>query len=252
MGTQDSLAVVATGNALSEARLLDTSLGNRVGLYLTVGFIPFDEDEIKNLLDASTNDSGFSMDLFTTAGFNSFNPLLAFRCLSNMPAFHISANFDIRGPYVVTYPGIGQWYLVLEEACVALELDQIDVAIVVAVAHQRNFLVAHHFNRIPFPVPPDSLVDAAGSLVLESIAHAEIRSAEFRGKLLTRRVSYRVFDPVEAVLRPAEEFEGVKRVEGELGPASLPVTLSLNSSCLVRHHVETRDGFSASSDWELA
>ena len=52
--------------------------------------------------------------------FAALNPLLTFRCLSNMPAFHVSVNFDVQGPYFVTYPGAGQLYLALEEAVDAL------------------------------------------------------------------------------------------------------------------------------------
>ncbi|MEE9466350.1 MAG: beta-ketoacyl synthase N-terminal-like domain-containing protein, partial [Candidatus Neomarinimicrobiota bacterium] len=163
MGEQDAMAVVATGRALESAGLAG-SLGERVGLYLAVGYIPFEEHDIAGLLEHSMDDSGFSMELFTTKGYDAFNPLLTFRCLTNMPAYHISVNFDIRGPYFVTYPGIGQWYSALAEACTALQSSQIDVALVGAVAHQRNFLVAHHFSRIPAPVPVESLIDSAGCI----------------------------------------------------------------------------------------
>ena len=88
---------------------------------------------------------------FATEGYLAPNPLLTFRCLPNMPAFHVSINFDLQGPYLVTYPGAGQLYAALEEARVALETGAIDVALVGGVAHQRNFLVEHHVRRLGRP-----------------------------------------------------------------------------------------------------
>ena len=62
----------------------------------------------------------------------------------------------------MTYPGPGQAYLALEEACAALDEGRVDVAIWLAVAHQRNFLVAHHFARLVPPVDVERLRDAGG------------------------------------------------------------------------------------------
>src|SRR6266545_929174 len=160
MGVQDDLAVVAAGAALEHAAL-DAGhggLGERVGLYLAVGYIPFEQSDIDQLLESSVDERGFSMHRLSTVGYSQLNPLLTFRCLSNMPAFHISVNFDIQGPYFVTYPGPGQFYLALEEACRALLANAIDVALVAGVAHQRNFLVAHHFGRLDPPVTEERLV----------------------------------------------------------------------------------------------
>ena len=52
MGRQDDLAVVAAGRALASASLA-APLGERCGLFLTVGYIPFEADDIARLLDAS-------------------------------------------------------------------------------------------------------------------------------------------------------------------------------------------------------
>src|SRR5436309_6093271 len=147
MGVQDDLAVVATGIALENAAL-PQDLGEQAGVFLAVGYIPFERSDIDQLLDGSIVNNEFSMLRMSTVGYHSLNPLLTFRCLSNMPAYHVSANFDLQGPYFVTYPGASQFYLALEEAAAALEAGRIDVALVGGVAHQYNFLVRHHFHRV--------------------------------------------------------------------------------------------------------
>ena len=52
MGTQDRLAVAAAGAALDSAGLRDSGLGERAGLYLAVGYIPFEKADV-DLIDAA-------------------------------------------------------------------------------------------------------------------------------------------------------------------------------------------------------
>ena len=86
------------------------------------GYIPFEQDDIDLLIDRLPGAEGRASRCSASRreAFTAVNPLLTFRCLSNMPAFHVSVNFDIQGPYLVTYPGPGQFYLALEEAVAAL------------------------------------------------------------------------------------------------------------------------------------
>src|SRR5262249_13403027 len=156
----------------------------------------------------------------STSGYSQLNPLLTFRCLSNMPAFHISVNFDIQGPYFVTYPGAGQFYVALEQACSALRFGMIDIAIIGGVAHQQNFLVEHHFRG--FERAAARLPDAGGCLISELAEHANQRGAGARAVLREYNVRYRAPDPFRESLNPRE-------IGGDpaMGPASLPVALSL-------------------------
>jgi 3-oxoacyl-(acyl-carrier-protein) synthase len=241
MGPQDDLAVVAAGKAFQSAGL-GAALGERTGLYVAVGYIPFEEAEIELLLQGSLAEGAFSMDRFSTEGYNAVNPLLTFRCLSNMPAFHVSVNFDIQGPYFVTYPGPGQFYVALEEARAALAASRVDVAVVLGVAHQRNFLVRHHFGRVEPPTA--ELSDAAGCLVLERAEHARARSAPPRARLAECAVSYAPGDPFEVGRAPEESG-----ADPSLGPASLPVALARGSEGVLRHELRSRDGIAASSVW---
>lgn len=180
MGLQDDMAVVAAGRAL-EAAGLTAPLGPRVGLYLAVGHIPFEEKDIVPVLEASLDEAGdFDIGRFSRVGYPRANPLLTFRCLPNMPAFHVSVNFGIEGPYFVTYPGLAAFYDALEEATIALGRGRIDVALVGGVAHQENFLVRHHFARgLDASAPKEELADAAAFLVLErGPAHLTAHASE--------------------------------------------------------------------------
>lgn len=246
MGPQDELAVAAAGRALTRAGLRSPALGERAGLYMAVGYLPFERDQLDLLRESSTDAGGFSMARFSTSAFNALKPLLTFRCLSNMPAFHVSLNFDLQGPYFVTYPGAGQLYLALQEAVEALQTRQIDVALVCGVAHQRNALVEHHFARLDPPVPAESLVDAAGCFVLERAAEA---TRPVIAQLLELGVAYTPIHPFEETVAFSERAEGAGLPEGLLGPASLPVLLSLGAGGALRHEVETLDGLRARSAW---
>lgn len=246
MGRQDDLAVIAAGQAMASAALAG---GERVGLFLAVGYIPFEASDIGPVLAESLDEQGlFSLRRFGEEGLHRAHPLLTFRCLPNMPAFHVSMNFDIQGPSCVVYPGPGQLYLALEEATAALDEGRVDAALVLGVAHQRNFLVEHHFSRVAAPADPASLRDAAGCLVLERPEHAARRGAQVRGMLEDFSLQ---FDASLAGSPPSERFAGSPL--GELGPASLPASVAgaLGAAGLVSHELKSRDGFLARSRWLL-
>jgi 3-oxoacyl-(acyl-carrier-protein) synthase len=254
---QDDLAVVATGRALAGAGLAGVDLGERAGLYLAVGYIPFESSEIEALYQGSVGPEGFSMAMFSTTGIRAVKPLITFRCLPNMPAFHIATNFDVQGPYFGTYPGAGQLYLALEEACAALCDGTIDLAIVGGVAHQRNFLVAHHFGRIAEPIGEGDLADAAACLVLETASRAEARKARARARLAGYSVAYHPHDPFEAPPGFEERFDPGPffGLQAHLGPASLPAALALTAGSgpgRLCHRLHSRDGVVAQSAWELS
>src|SRR5688500_2534550 len=89
MGKQDQLAVIAAGLAAREAGLSEDDLRLRTGIYLCVGYIPFEQEDIESIARNSSRNGEFSMELFSTTGFQEVNPLLTFRCLPNMPIFHV-------------------------------------------------------------------------------------------------------------------------------------------------------------------
>ena len=253
MGRQDDLAVAAAGRALQSAALA-APLGERCGLYMAVGYIPFEASDMDGLLEASLDGDRFSMARFAANAFSAINPLLTFRVLPNMPAFHVSLNFDIQGPYAVSYPGPGQFYAVLEDAFAALESNAIDVALVGAVADQRNVLVEHHFGRIEPPVDPSRLANGAGFLVIERANDASARGAVIHARLTDYRLTYTPGDPFAG----GTPFECLA-VDGacvgggrQFGPASLAVAIAGTARGRLTHRLRSRDGFDADSAWEVS
>ena len=248
MGLQDELAVAAAGGALAQAGL-EAPLGERCGLFLTVGYIPFEKQDIDGMLAVSIEDGRFSMPRFSKHVFDAINPLLTFRVLPNMPAFHVSLNFDIQGPYAVSYPGIGQFYGALDDAMAALGSGAIDVALVGGVADQRNFLVEHHFSRIDPPLDPSRSVNGAACLVMELSDHARARNAQPRAILGDYRLVYMPRDPFTPAAH-VESWTG-RADDGFYGPASLGVAIAQSRGTLT-HEAATRDGFDVRSTWEVA
>ena len=228
MGKQDQLAVIAAGLAAKSAGMSDEDLRMKTGLYLCVGYIPFERQEIETIAKNSSSNGEFSMELFSTKGFEEVNPLLTFRCLPNMPIFHVSLNLNIQGPYFITYPGAGQFYLALEQAVFALESREIDYALVGGVADQNNFLVQHHFQRLGFDA--SQLLDAAGFLCLG------------RGNGQQRLVKYKI-------LFSSDKADGTSAVQ-PYGAATLPILLDKNHGKF-SDHLKTMDGIEAESEWLL-
>lgn len=252
MGVQDDLGVLVAGRALARAGLTRAELGERAGLFAVIGYIPFEKSDIAPVLAASLDGERFSMQRFSNGGFQRAHPLLTFRCLPNMPAYHVSQNFDVRGPYFVSYPGPAQVYAALEEACCALEEERVDVALLFAVAHQRNFLVEHHFNRIEPPLASDSLRDVGACLVLE-------RDSTARHPLLALQRFEHGYEP-RAALAPGqaetESFDGIDLpAQAALGPAGLLCALAhateRGTGGDVVHRLSARDGISARSHWQV-
>jgi 3-oxoacyl-[acyl-carrier-protein] synthase II len=248
MGVQDDLALVAAARAIAEAGLA-APLGERAGVYFAVGHIPFEEADVAPVLEASLHEGRFSMAAFSGGGFQRAHPLLTFRCLPNMPVFHVSLNLGVEGPYTVAYPGAGQLYLALEEACAALAEGRVDVALVGGVAHQRNFLVEHHLARTDDPVPVGRLRDAGGVIVLETAEHAAARGGTVKSRLASLAIRYCPFDVLETTPRAAENAGGAP-LDLELGPASLPSLIAQGGR--VAHALRARDGIEAESLWEVA
>lgn len=275
LGRQDDLSVLAAAAALrghapprqpietsgvSDTLVRTLDLGDRTGLYLAVGYIPFELSDIRPVLESSLDERGqFSMERFAGGGYQRAHPLLTFRCLPNMPAYHVSACFDIQGPYLVSYPGPSQVYAALEEACRALEDGAIDRALVGGVAAQRNFLVEHHFARIDAPIAKERLRDAAGFLLLEREESAASRGAPVLCRVERWSVEYEPFDPRDALPVASESFEiegGTPPFDDDavLGAASLPVAISRafggdGAAVALRHRLAGHDGTRAESVW---
>ena len=270
MGLQDKLAVVAAARALIASDLIAESdghgfqhlsplLAQRCGVYMAVGYIPFEYEEIAQLSQNSQIDGRFSMPQFSSLGIAEVNPLLTFRCLPNMPAFHVSMNFSLQGPYVVSYPDIGQFYQVLQQAVTALRLKQIDFALVGGVADQNNFLVRHQLRKLNIN---SQALDCAAFLLLERKSHTLSRGIKPQLDLIATQSSYQSHD----ILSRIPDYQESVSVNDKglqfsdivyAGPASLALALSLlseqsNFSGEIQHRVSSTGNINAASHWQAA
>ncbi len=265
MGKQDALAVVGCGRALERAGLLGQTSGTDTGLFLSVGYIPFERETINEVTELSTLNGEFSSLQFSNQVMSHFNPLITFKCLPNMPIFHTSLNFGIQGRYFISYPGVGQFYAALETAISSLENGESKVALVGGAADQNNFLVAHHFSRLGHGVEYN-LVDTAGFLCLEGFDAAKARNARIYAVLENFTSIYKTFDILSEMPVHEEKFLAgnttlaperplTPRQVDYFGPASLVLGLekaiAKKSSSPYRHSAQTIDGFQLDSTWQL-
>lgn len=215
MSKQDRLAVSATGKALEGAGYDLEKAKDSWGLFMTVGYIPFKREEAERICRYSQENDKFSMLKFSTEAYDSINPLLAFACLPNMPAYHVSANFNIQGEYFLTYPGAVQFYQALSEAVQRLQFGGLKRAIVGGVSDQCNFLVENHFQKF-HAADGMRTSDLAAFMILERLTPAPGASRQARIKLLSLSVRYTKGHSASEQTRP----------KFRLGPAELPMLLS--------------------------
>ena len=98
-------------------------------------------------------------------------------------------------------------------------------------------------------------------MILERKSSAEKRSAPIRCELLSNEIRYLPVPSSQGMKESSEKFEiGGQPLSNEdlgyLGPASLPVHLSLalarGGSGRLNHTLESMDGISGSSLWQIA
>lgn len=257
MGKQDKMAVIAAHSAVQQANIPKEAFRENTGLFLSVGFIPFEYSDIEPLARHSAEDGKFSMERFSTEGISQVNPLLTFRCLPNMPIFHVSLNLGIQGPSFTTYPGIGQFYLALQEATEMLQNNTIQFALVGGVADQNNFLVQHHFQKTQ-PFLEKQLVDSAGFICLEKLSSARSRAHQALFEQIYLDIQYPV--PLFEQEQPTSHQEYLSYSDqrlsweafGYLGPGSFPIFLSALEPDLshFEHQANTLDRFQIQSQWK--
>ena len=176
MSLRDQLSLTAAGRALIHAGMefpLSGDVGRRAGIYLTAGYLGFEGLQLHKLAEGSVKNGVFSMESFSET-YRQLNPLLTFKCLPNMAIFHISRHFGIHGSYFSTYPGGGQFFQGLKQACRDLTRGSIETALVGAVAEQRNPLVQNHVRKRK--LNPELLNDTSVFFVLSSRNDYQVRA----------------------------------------------------------------------------
>lgn len=229
MAKQDKLALIACHRAVQASGLRAEALAERTGIYLSVGPLPFEEPDLDLLHDKSIEEGRFSFRRATNEAFQAMNPLLTFKCLPNMPVFHVSFNLAIRGGYHVAYPGAGQFLTALDLALRDLRRGRFEHAIVGAVTDQRNTLTRHHLERGE-PGASERAVDVACAWVVST-------AGEGAASIRSLTLGYQPRDPFGEPVRARGPLLDV--AAGTAGPA-LRVALDLASS-------RTRESY----EWEL-
>lgn len=212
MSKQDRLALSAAGKVLAGGGINARDLVLQCGVFMSVGYIPFQREEAESLCIKSQKDNHFCMETFTTEAYDIIHPLRAFSCLPNMPAHHIAANFDLQGQYFITYPGSEELRMALVEAVARLHEGSIDYALVGGVADQTNFLVENHYAKT-MPNMNPCLADGAGFMLLESEKQALERKCQPLARLN---------DLLEKV-KPGEQSE----IETCFGAAFIPLKFAV-------------------------
>ena len=243
MAKHDQLAVAAAKRAAADAAWDGVACGARTGVYFSIGYIPFEQSSLDDLYRNASVDGRLDVQRGSTDAFQAINPLMTFKCLPNMPVFHVSHEMGISGSYFVTYPGPGQWFLALEKALQDLVERRVDYAFVGAAADQRNELVHHHYTRL-LPDRLPYLVDSAAVLVLVRAAYP--RPA--RALIQSHHVAYHPSDPFE--LNTARvTSQGLAVETGPVDPVlSVALWLEQQDQRTLSYRLVTGDGYEASME----
>lgn len=242
LSKQDRLAIIGFANLLNQLKGDINEIISKSGLYLCVGYIPFEEDTIRRLAEESQIDGLFSMAAFSSKGVSAINPLTTFKCLPNMPAYHISSTFNLQGPSFTTYPGVGQLYQAMEMALLDLEMKKIDYAFIGAVCDQNNFLVSNFHERLGFK---NTLADASGFCCLSSQDQTWCLDA---WNLVSHNIKYQSFDPLSV------GYSKKDKAQPNYGAADLFHSFHQNQlnnkNDSFHHQYSSMDGFTVESLWQ--
>lgn len=172
---------------------------------------------------------------FCRDAYDQVNPMLLFACLPNMPAYHISANLNIRGGYYLTYPFCSEMYMALRNSVCALAEGRAMAVLFGGVADQQNFLVQNHYHKTGQNRPAP---DCACFVVLETMSNAQARKALPLARLQDIRI------------RPDS---GPSRTNGDFyfGTVDLPLVVAQfarGAGGVLIHRLQ-ENGFLCESEW---
>lgn len=236
LSKQDRLALAAAAGAVRTAGLSAETLEERTLIAMSVGPIPFQRDEAMAVAHSSSENGEFSMPRFCRDAYEQINPMLLFACLPNMPAYHISANLQIRGGYCLTYPSCAESYHALRNAVCSLSEGAADAVLFGGVADQQNFLVENHHRKTGQALPAP---DCACFLVLENASAAAARGAV----PLARLADLQSGQAAPRGMEPRSVF---------LGPADLPIFVArfTRTPAARQTHAWVENGQQSESLWE--
>lgn len=223
MAKQDFLGMYGASEIIKQSGLSKSDLQNKVGLGLANSYLPFHQDDLVGLIENSHRNNEFNLDEFITSGIRKIHPLTTFKCLPNMPMFHISVNFGIKNSYFIGYPNGLQMYHVLIWACCELQKKEIDFVLIGGIEDNLNFLVAQHYSKNKLDLPT---VDRVGFIVLEK--NITQKTSDNRTTFILEDL---VCSNVESVATHRQDFASLPG-KNKFGN-SFEITKSRDKACLV-------------------
>lgn len=203
MARDIQLAVGMAQVALQDAGLADGGVDpTRIGLDLGAGIISTELQELSGAIEESyRNDDAFDYRIWGDDGIKKIQPIWLLKYLPNMLACHISILSDCQGPSNTITSGDASAGLAIGEAYRILRKGRADVMIsggADSKIHPLSYCRADllgllskwdgdpHQDSRPFDRKSSGLVlgEGSGILIMESLKHAEKRSAKVYGEIL--------------------------------------------------------------------
>ena len=209
-------AIGAGYQAMRDAGLLDADFDRtRMGVYTGAGEGQQDFGRFTQLVIAGLQEDG-SLDLgkFIQRGLELLNPIEELGQEPNMPAAHLAAYFDLKGPNINTLTACAASAQAIGEAAEIIRRDEADLMIgggTHSMIHPFgvtgfNLLTALSTNNEnptkasrPFDKDRDGFIigEGAGMVILEELEHAKKRGANIYGELVgygSTSDAYRITD----------------------------------------------------------
>jgi 3-oxoacyl-[acyl-carrier-protein] synthase II len=201
MSREIQMGFAAADLAMADAGLAAGAVEpERFGVVFGADMIYADLEDLERTYRRSVVDGRFSFPAWAEAIQEELHPLWLLKHLPNMTASHVAIAHDARGPNNSIVLGDVSSLLAVAEAASVIRRGWADVMLAgatgcrlhpTALVARGDALLSHRgddFRRAsrPFDRDRDGLVngEGAGTLVLESRAHAERRGARIRGRLL--------------------------------------------------------------------
>ena len=197
---------IQLGFAAADLAMTDAGIGaatlepERFGVVFGNDMIYADLEDLESTYRRASRDGRFDFQAWSDAIQEEVHPLWLLKHLPNMTASHIAIAHDARGPNNSIVLGDVSSLLALAEAASIIERGWADVMLVggtgcrlhpTALVARGDALLSHRADDCtkacrPFDLNRDGLVngEGAGTIVIETRAHAERRGARIRGRLL--------------------------------------------------------------------
>ncbi|HLP17612.1 MAG TPA: beta-ketoacyl synthase N-terminal-like domain-containing protein [Bacteroidota bacterium] len=198
MNRESQLAWIAASRAITDSRIDDRYVKNRMGVYLGTGLTSGELDALAPIAEHSVDEEGeFSYRLLGTQALAKCNPLLSFKILPNMALSYIAIEHQAQGPNMVFTPWPGNALQAIVEAARSIQSGEIDCALAGGCDSKTNYVSFLTLERLGLlsrtgrgatPLSPlaDGLIPGEGAacLFLESFEHAAQRNARIYSEIL--------------------------------------------------------------------